>query len=530
MSKIKKMADNFCKYYKMKKQVSYDSGGTWSDVYPYEYQKGELYESYSQDCGVVTLYRWVVVPNDYECVLTTKYTKEKKQVSYDNAQNWYDVSPAEYRTGSVIEFNSEDCGYNQRIYDYFVVPNEYICLEGVKYQQRQKYYSDDNGVTWEILEPYEIELGNVISLDSNDCEYNPGYYESQFFMFEAIESGTFKYTGTSGNTEIQYSLDSGQTWISLSSDTQTPTVQSGNEIWWKGNLVPMTANGITMSGTIATYEFEDSGIGYFSATGRFNVKGNIMSLLYADDFIGKTSLYDKKFAFYDLFFGSSEYVRNIENLVLPATSLGDYCYVDMFFGCVNLTSPTSLPATTVDKACYMGMFAYCTSLLKAPILPASTLKEYCYSSMFGGCSSLPTLEPLSATTMAFRSCQNMFSDCKSLNNIQNLLSRVSTLAPSCCDSMFRNCTSLTVAPDLLAARLENTYNGYDWFYCYLYMFKGCENLSYIKMMATQSIKNQSVAADWVNGVAENGTFVKKAGVDIKFGNMGIPSGWTVQNV
>ncbi len=56
------MADSRCKYYKQKKQVSYDNGVTWYDVIPYEYQKGELYEMESQDCGYVppvTEYRWV---------------------------------------------------------------------------------------------------------------------------------------------------------------------------------------------------------------------------------------------------------------------------------------------------------------------------------------------------------------------------------------------------------------------------------------------------------------------------------------
>ena len=64
------MADSRCKYYKQKKQVSYDNGVTWYDVIPYEYQKGELYEMESQDCGYVppvTEYRWVKT-NDTVCI------------------------------------------------------------------------------------------------------------------------------------------------------------------------------------------------------------------------------------------------------------------------------------------------------------------------------------------------------------------------------------------------------------------------------------------------------------------------------
>lgn len=62
-------------------------------------------------CGETgeTVYRWIVVPNDYECNGTTKMTKEKEQSSTDGI-NWTDTG--QYRAGStVLEYNSEDCGY-----------------------------------------------------------------------------------------------------------------------------------------------------------------------------------------------------------------------------------------------------------------------------------------------------------------------------------------------------------------------------------------------------------------------------------
>lgn len=43
--------DECTAYYKQKKQVSYDSGTTWTDVSPAEYQKGDVYEYDSQFCG-----------------------------------------------------------------------------------------------------------------------------------------------------------------------------------------------------------------------------------------------------------------------------------------------------------------------------------------------------------------------------------------------------------------------------------------------------------------------------------------------
>ena len=41
----------YCKYYKQKKQETYDWGVTWTDVYPEEYRKGELYSQQSDDCN-----------------------------------------------------------------------------------------------------------------------------------------------------------------------------------------------------------------------------------------------------------------------------------------------------------------------------------------------------------------------------------------------------------------------------------------------------------------------------------------------
>ena len=99
-----------CKYYKRKKQVSYDSGQTWSDVSPAEYQVGELYQMDSQDCSEIGIIRWVVVLGDYLCDGKDKYVKEIEQYSTDGVI-WRNVYPATYRKGTLIEANSSLCNY-----------------------------------------------------------------------------------------------------------------------------------------------------------------------------------------------------------------------------------------------------------------------------------------------------------------------------------------------------------------------------------------------------------------------------------
>jgi len=81
------MAENFCKYYKLVRQVSYNNGQTWSNVDPPEYQRGDLYESESTDCpNTDTIYRWNTIGEMCdECWLT-------KVIINDSSGNTYTVS------------------------------------------------------------------------------------------------------------------------------------------------------------------------------------------------------------------------------------------------------------------------------------------------------------------------------------------------------------------------------------------------------------------------------------------------------
>ena len=97
-----------CKFYKEKKQESYDDGLTWSDVIPYQYQKGDLYETDSSDC--YNYQRWVPVQDGYICEDGTKYQKERLEGSFDGSDYSVQIPPV-YRKGSVIEYDSRECLY-----------------------------------------------------------------------------------------------------------------------------------------------------------------------------------------------------------------------------------------------------------------------------------------------------------------------------------------------------------------------------------------------------------------------------------
>ena len=92
-----------------------------------------------------------------------------------------------------------------------------------------------------------------------------------------------------------------------------------------------------------------------------------------------------------------------KRILLPATTLADNCYENMFYGCTGLTVAPDLPATELKSQCYKYMFYGCTNLTTAPDLPAPTLVDGCYWGMFSGCTKLNYVKCL-ATNVSAQFC------------------------------------------------------------------------------------------------------------------------------
>ena len=227
-------------------------------------------------------------------------------------------------------------------------------------------------------------------------------YSDQYLTFKTSFHRRYTFNGTTGNDFIQYSINFGD-WRTLAKG-ESVWVEGGDEIRWKGNLTPNPYYGI------GNFVDDDE---------PFEVCGNIMSLIYGDDFIGKTSLDGKEDAFRDLFSDCADLV-SAKGLVLPATTLADRCYYRMFINCTSLTTAPALPATTMSYGCYCSMFENCKSLTTAPVLPATTLAESCYSNMFDGCRRLTTAPDLPATKLANGCYNSMFAGCSSINHVKCL--------------------------------------------------------------------------------------------------------------
>jgi hypothetical protein len=360
---------------------------------------------------------------------------------------------------------------------------------------------------------------NVV-LVNGAVDYNPPPPVPLYI--EALENLTVKFDNT-----YEYSKDN-VTWTSGTSSTSI-YMNVGERVYFR-------ASGLTANSS--------NGIGSFTiSTGKCNVGGNIMSMVYGADFDGKTEI-TQAYQFYKLFYQATKIV-DASNLMLPATTLANRCYSYMFRDCTSLVNAPALPATTLADYCYEYMFRDCTSLVNAPALPATTLADYCYKGMFYGCTSLVNAPALPATTLADSCYSYMFRDCTSLVNAPALPATTlasgcysymfygctslvnapalpaTTLANICYKYMFRDCTSLAKAPELLATTLELE--------CYYYMFSGCTNLSYIKAMFTTAPASD-YTGNWVSGVSASGTFVKNSAAtwENTFGVNAIPSGWTVE--
>ncbi len=268
---------------------------------------------------------------------------------------------------------------------------------------------------------------------------------------EAVKAGTI--TVNNGlNLSMNYSKNGGDK-VSFSTTTSIDVV-AGDVVQFYGNNAAYfdlsTTTGVNISCDADTY-----------------IYGNIMSLINEEGFENETTL-TEKFAFVQLFNDNTHIKNHSEKkLVLPATTLTEYCYYAMFAGCSALTTAPELPATTLTEYCYCQMFYGCSALATAPELPATTLTDYCYYQMFGGCSALTTAPELPATTLANRCYSQMFYGCSDLTTAPEL--PATTLAGYCYYAMFGGCSALTSAPELPATTLTKS--------CYRSMFYGCTDLT-----------------------------------------------------
>ena len=231
----------------------------------------------------------------------------------------------------------------------------------------------------------------------------PVDWDNEYLTFKALDSCTFNHT----TFDVDYSLDGGNTWVTLAAGTNSPSVAAGKYIKFKGNIVP-----------------DSTGSGTFSSTGRYEAMGNPISLFYGDNFIGVTDLSGLTQPMKEMFYQSMNLVSS-ENLAMVAEKLSTQSCVQMFGQCSAMEKTVSvLSATDIGNACYQSMYRGCTALQVAPELPATRLSNFCYQYMFLGCTGLTAAPELPATSLSAYGYNGMFNGCSSLSYIKMLCTSV----------------------------------------------------------------------------------------------------------
>ncbi len=129
--------------------------------------------------------------------------------------------------------------------------------------------------------------------------------------------------------------------------------------------------------------------------------GNVMSLLKGKDGFAAADAIEANNAFYGLFAGADKLVNNAERLlVLPATTLTEGCYQDMFNGCKGIEKAPELPAPTLVKDCYQEMFAGCSKLNSVTCLATDISAEGCTKDWLGNAGTEATGEKVIETAVS----------------------------------------------------------------------------------------------------------------------------------
>ena len=166
----------------------------------------------------------------------------------------------------------------------------------------------------------------------------------------------------------------------------------------KGDVVQLyslntSLGGGAVAGARGTTRAVDSGAKYINIrpSMKTEIYGNVMSLLKGKDNLESATTIEANNAFYGLFAGADKLVNNDERLlVLPATTLTEGCYQDMFNGCKGIEKAPELPAPKLEKNCYQEMFYDCAKLNHVKCLATDIKAENCTKDWLGKAGSEAT--------------------------------------------------------------------------------------------------------------------------------------------
>ena len=223
--------------------------------------------------------------------------------------------------------------------------------------------------------------------------------------------------------DIKYTINNGaeQTIAKNTSGAYDITVKKGDVV----QLYSLNSSlgGSTVAGARGTTRAVDDGAKYINIrpSMKTEIYGNVMSLLKGKDNLESATTIEANNAFYGLFAGAEKLVNNTERLlVLPATTLTEGCYDNMFSGCKGIEKAPELPAPKLEKGCYQEMFFDCAKLNSVKCLASDVVASDALKDFLKGAGTAAEKAPVieTATPLPAGTVPSNFTEVKAVTDIK----------------------------------------------------------------------------------------------------------------
>lgn len=221
-----------------------------------------------------------------------------------------------------------------------------------------------------------------------------------FTALEATDIGLFANGMTAPNCYYRKATDTGYTQMTTAT---TISLSTGEQVKFYGSN--------------AYWSKDRSKWTRFTSTGKFNVSGNVMTLLAS----GGTASVSQRYCFRRLF--AETYVVDASELTLPSTQY-HHMFYGMFQQCPYLQKLPVMPTPT-HQYVYGYFCNQCPSLQSATLSTGVYNQSYSFQGMFQDCSGLTAVTIPAETITNSYALSLLFQRCKSLNTI--IFSNMTTL-------------------------------------------------------------------------------------------------------
>ena len=257
-------------------------------------------------------------------------------------------------------------------------------------------YMPETRVAWfaAASREYNVFVNDLPAEELKDLD------KSTPLSFVASEDGIITVTFNGGiilANDIHYIINRGseQTIAKNTQGSYNITVRKGDIVQLYSTNTSLGVSAVAAARSVTRALDSDAKYINIRPSMKTEIYGNVMSLLKGKDNLESAETIEANNAFYGLFAGAEKLVNNTERmLVLPATTLTEGCYDNMFTGCKGIEKAPELPAPTLEKNCYQEMFYDCAKLNHVKCLATDISAERCTKDWLGKAGTEATSKPV----------------------------------------------------------------------------------------------------------------------------------------